>query len=133
MNSKALALQERAHAFHQKVIRLVDSLPKTAAAESIGSQLVDSAGSASSNYRNACRGRTTAEFIAKIGVAAEEADESKGWLEALAGAKLGNAAFVAELVKEADELTAIFTASEKTARKNYAASQRAQKRRRRST
>jgi four helix bundle protein len=120
MNPKALELQKRAHTFHQNVIRLIESLPKTAAAESIADQLLDSAGSTSSNYRSACRGRTTPEFIAKIGVAAEEADESKGWLEALADAKLGNAALLSELIKEADELTAIFTASEKTSKRNHA-------------
>jgi four helix bundle protein len=80
--------------------------------------LLDSAGSADSNYRSACRGRSTKEFIAKLGVAAEEADESKGWLLALLEADLADPNEAAALINEADELIAIFVASEKTARRN---------------
>jgi four helix bundle protein len=80
--------------------------------------LLDSAGSTASNYRSACRGRSKREFVAKLGVAAEEADETKGWLEALLDANLGDPDETAKLIKEADELTAIFVASQKTARKN---------------
>jgi four helix bundle protein len=78
----------------------------------------DSAGSTDSNYRGACRGRSRKEFIAKIGVAAEEADESQGWLQALLAAGIGNKLETLALIKEADELIAIFVASEKTAKKN---------------
>jgi four helix bundle protein len=71
-----------------------------------------------SNYREACRARSIREFIAKIGIACQEADESKGWLEALAEAGLSTPDAVAPLVNEADQLVAILTASQKTARRN---------------
>jgi four helix bundle protein len=76
-----------------------------------------SAGSTDSNYRSACRARSPSEFIAKIGVAAEEADESKGWLAALLAKRYGDPGETQVLIKEADELTRIFTASHKTAKR----------------
>jgi four helix bundle protein len=120
MNPQADALKRRAHEFFVRVIALCQDLPKTAAANSIASQLADSAGSAASNYRAACKGRSRKEFIAKIGIAAEEADESLGWLEALRDAKLGNADEVIRLIQEADELASIFVASHKTAESRLA-------------
>jgi four helix bundle protein len=104
------------------VIGFCDGLPQTLAASRIIPQLLDSAGSADSNYRGACRGRSRREFIAKIAVAAEEADESKGWLLALSAAGIGDQVEAAALIKEADELTAIFVASEKTAKRNQSRS-----------
>ena len=79
---------------------------------------MDAAGGMHSNYRSACRARSTREFIAKVGVAAEEADECVGWLETLRKAKCGNGEEQAALEQEAVELTKIFTASQKTARRN---------------
>jgi four helix bundle protein len=118
VNPKALELQARTRRFLKRVIEFCDGLPPTLAVSRIVPQLLDSAGSTDSNYRGACRGRSRREFIAKIGVAAEEADESKGWLLALVAAKIGDPIEAAALIKEADELTAIFVASEKTARRN---------------
>jgi four helix bundle protein len=115
MNPKALALQDRTRKFAAAVIRFCEGLPKTAAAREIAGQLIDSSGSTDSNYRAACRGRTNDEFIAKLGVAVEEADESKGWLELLVETDIARAADVRDLIQEADELTAIFVASRKTA------------------
>ncbi|CAN5836876.1 hypothetical protein BH18ACI5_BH18ACI5_08450 [soil metagenome] len=80
MNEKADKLRDRTHRFFIRVIALCERLPRTAAAFAITKQLLDSAGSTDSNYRAACRARSLKEFIAKIGVAAEEADESLGWL-----------------------------------------------------
>jgi four helix bundle protein len=120
MNPKALALQERTLDFLVRVTRFCEGLPKNSTTHSIGTQLTDSAGSTDSNYRAACRGRTTEEFIAKIGVAAEEADESKGWLRALLARGYGDQQETTWLIQEADELTAIFVASQKTARKHQA-------------
>jgi four helix bundle protein len=128
MNAKALALQARTQAFYQNVIKLAQRLPKNLVTDRIAPQLLDSAGSTDSNYRSACRGRTTREFIAKVGIAAEEADEAKGWLESLVNAGIGDAATTKQLVQEADELVAIFTKSEKTARQNLAAREARQKR-----
>jgi four helix bundle protein len=122
VNPKALELQERTRRFLKRVIEFCDGLPQTLAASRIIPQLLDSAGSADSNYRGACRGRSRREFIAKIAVAAEEADESKGWLLALSEAGIGNQVEAAGLIKEADELTAIFVASEKTAKRNQSRS-----------
>jgi four helix bundle protein len=90
VNPQALELQERTRRFLKRVIEFCDGLPQTLAASRIIPQLLDSAGSADSNYRGACRGRSRREFIAKIAVAAEEADESKGWLLALSEAGIGN-------------------------------------------
>jgi four helix bundle protein len=120
MNATALALQQRTHQFLIRVIRFCETLPNTDATFSIRPQLLDSAGSTDSNYRAACRGRSHNEFIAKIGVAAEEADESKGWLAALREAGYGDRREADALIQEADELTAIFTASQKTARQRKA-------------
>ena len=118
MNPKAEALQKRIQAFFQRVIRFIESLPDTLVARRLSAQLIDSAGSTDSNYRAACRGRSRREFIAKLGVAAEEADESKGWLDNLRNARLGDAAEAAVLIREADEITAILVASQRTAIRN---------------
>ena len=118
MKPQTQALQKRTHDFFLRVIGLCEALPKTAAARSIAEQLLDSAGSVDSNYRAACRGRSKPEFIAKIGVAVEESDESLGWLVALRDAKLGPHDELVSLVKEADELVSIFVASRKTAEYN---------------
>lgn len=121
MNAKAEALKTRTHEFLVKVIKLCEGLPQSQAARSIAGQLLDSAGGMDSNYRAACRARSTREFIAKIGVAAEEADESLGWLQALIGAQIGEKQRVNDLIQEAEQLLRIFTASGKTAKQNAAA------------
>jgi four helix bundle protein len=118
MNQKARELRTRTHKFFTRVIAFCGRLPNCDAVTSIRGQLLASAGSVDSNYRGACRGRSRAEFTAKIGVAAEEADEAKGWLEALVAAGIGDSAEANALIQEADELTAIFVASQKTARRN---------------
>ena len=120
MNDKTRQLQARTHRFYLSVIKLVESLPSNIVTERVIPQLLDSAGSTDNNYRAACRGRTNREFIAKIGIVVEEADESKAWLEALAGAGIGDPQTLEELIQEADELVAIFTASQKTSQKNAA-------------
>ena len=115
MNDKTVKLQERTRKFAAAVIRFCGKLPATDAARQIGQQLIDSASSTDSNYRAACRGRSRDEFIAKIGIAIEEADESKGWLQLLVEADIVSAMDAADLTQEADELTAIFVRSRKTA------------------
>ena len=92
-----------------------ESLPWSMAAQKIIEQLIDSSGATDSNYRATCRARSLKEFIAKIGVAAEEADESKGWLLLLVESKLASMDSARDLIQEADELTAIFVKSRKTA------------------
>ena len=111
-------LKKRMQQFALRVIRLVESLPKTRTANVIGNQLLDSATSVGANYRAACRGRSKSEFISKLGIVEEEADESVYWLEMLIAAKVVKLNAVAELLKEANELTAIVAASRKTAKAN---------------
>jgi four helix bundle protein len=100
------------------VIKLIDSLPSTQTGKVIGNQLLRSALSVGANYRAACRGRSKADFISKVGITIEEADESQHWLEMLTAAGLVPQEKVQPLTKEANELVAILTASAKTAREN---------------
>jgi four helix bundle protein len=117
MNAKAVELQERTRRFASSIIKFCDQLPKDSATRKIIDQLLDSAGSTDSNYRATCRARSPDEFIAKIGVAAEEADESKGWLQLLVASNLASIEDTRALIQESDELTAIFVASRKTAKR----------------
>jgi four helix bundle protein len=117
MNPKALELQQRTQRFAAQVIKFCETLPKDPVCQEIVQQLADAAGAADSNYRATCRARSPDEFIAKIGVAAEEADESKGWLELLVQSGFTTQETARALIQEADELTAIFVASRKTAQR----------------
>lgn len=113
-------LKGRTKKFALRVMRLVDALPKTASGRAIGTQLVRSGTSVGANYRACCRSRSRAEFVAKIGIAEEEADESAFWMELIIEGNLLLPAKVALLLKEANELVAIMAASRKTARsKNW--------------
>jgi four helix bundle protein len=118
MNAKDF--KERSRQFAIRVISLVDALPQQRSADVLGRQLLRSATSVAANYRAACRARSTAEFIAKMGIVEEEADESQGWIEMIADAGLVKKERVEELIKEAGELTAMTVASIKTARRNKA-------------
>lgn len=113
-------LKTRTKRFGLRVIRLVESLPNTQTGRVIGNQLIRSGTSVGANYRAACRGRSKAEFIAKAGISIEEADESLYWMEMLIESELVPEQRLTDLMKEADELIAILTASVKTARKNLA-------------
>jgi len=109
-------LKERTKRFALDVIALVGTLPRTLVAEIIAGQMVRSGTSTGANYRAACRARSRAEFVAKIGVAEEEADETQYWLELLLETKLAKSETVRRLIVEATELVAILSASRKTAR-----------------
>jgi four helix bundle protein len=111
-------LLSRTKAFALRVIKLVDSLPNTLAGRTLGGQLIRSGTSVSANYRAACRARSKAEFIAKLGIVEEEADESCHWLELIIESKLMREVLVQDLLKEANEITAIIVSSKKTARRN---------------
>ena len=111
-------LKARTKQFGLRVIRLVDRLPRTPAGRAISNQLVRSGTSVGANYRAACRARSKAEFIAKIGIVVEEADESAFWLELITESGMLKNDLVSPLRREAEELTAIFTASARTARAN---------------
>jgi four helix bundle protein len=107
----AQELKERTKQFALPVMRLVDALPNTAKGCAIASQLVRSGTSVAASYRAACRGRSRAEFIAKVGISEEEADETVLWLELIIDDKLLPEKKVAPLLKEANEVTAIMAAS----------------------
>jgi len=111
-------LKRRAKTFALRIIRLTEALPKNKTGDVIGRQLLRSATSVAANYRAACRGRSKADFINKIGIVEEEADESLFWLELIVESELMPESRVGDLLKEADELTAIFTATGRTAKKN---------------
>jgi four helix bundle protein len=114
VNPQAEHLKERAARQAERVVRFVRELPNTMEARRIGLQLVDAATAMSSNYRAACRARSHAEFVAKLGTVVEEADETQGWLLLLVRCNIVTATSVKSLLGEADELLAIFTASHKT-------------------
>ena len=111
-------LKQRTKQFGLRVIKLVEALPNTSTASTIGHQLLRSGMSVGANYRAACRGKSKADFIAKAGISLEEADECFYWMELLQEAGIFPAERLMDLMKEADELIAIFTASIKTARAN---------------
>jgi four helix bundle protein len=111
-------LLTRTKAFGLRILKLVDHLPRSTSGRAIGSQLVRSGTSVGANYRAACRSRSRAEFAAKLGVVAEEADETVYWLEVIRDGNLLPAKKLTELLKEADELTAIFTAGRRTSSRN---------------
>ena len=116
MTEKELKIRTRKFAID--VLNFVDKLPNRRSGNIIGNQLGRSASSVAANYRAACRGRSRAEFIAKMGTVEEEADESTYWLDIIPETKNASAEEVDPLLKEARELTAIFTASNKTAKAN---------------
>jgi four helix bundle protein len=109
-------LKKRTKQFGLRVIRLVESLPSGQTSRTIGNQLLRSGMSVGANYRAACRGRSKADFIAKAGISLEEADECLYWMEMLQEAGIMPVDNMKDLMKEADELVAIFTASIKTAK-----------------
>ena len=113
-------LKKRTKEFALRILRLVDTLPKTTAGRSLASQILRSATSVAANYRAACRAKSTADFIAKMGIVEEEADETLFWLELLEESELVTAAKLTAIKQEADELIAITVASIKTARRNRA-------------
>jgi four helix bundle protein len=116
MTEKELKIRTRKFAID--VWNFVDKLPNRRSGNIIGNQLGRSVSSLAANYRAACRGRSNAEFIAKIGVVEEEADESVFWFDITPETKNALAEEVLPLLKEARELTAIFTAASKTAKQN---------------
>ncbi len=116
MNTQPEQLRERSKAFALRVIRLFRSLPYRTDTQVLGKQLLRCGTSVAANYRAACRSRSKTEFIARIGVVAEEADEAVLWLELLTESGIISADKTEALLAEARELVAIFTASQQTAK-----------------
>ena len=108
--------KQRTKQFALRVIRLVDSLPGKRSTDVIGKQLLRSATSVGANYRAACRGRSNAEFLAKLGIVEEEADESAFWMELLIESEVVKESLLGGLLQEANEIVAMVVSSIKTAR-----------------
>jgi four helix bundle protein len=108
-------LKARTKRFAVRVFKLVDALPRTIQGRAVANQIIRSGSSVAANYRAACRARSRAEFIAKIGIVEEEADETLFWLELIVDTDLLDLKRIAPLLKEADELVAIMAASRKSA------------------
>ena len=109
-------LRDRTKAFALRVIHMSDALPKTRSGNVIGNQVLRCATSMAANYRAAGRSRSKAEFIAKIGVVIEEADETVFWLEMLRDSGIVKPTKLDSMLDEANQLLAIFTASRRTAK-----------------
>ena len=108
-------LQDRTKTFALRVVKLVAALPNTAIGRQVGGQLLRSATSVGANYRAACRGHSKREFIAKLCIVEEEADECAYWLELIIDGGVMGSNRVGDLLKEANEILAIIIASRKTA------------------
>src|SRR5215467_5776521 len=111
-------LKARTKAFALRIIRMSQELPRTREANVLVQQILRSATGMAANYRAAGRSRSKAEFISKLGVVVEEADETVFWLEMLAESGIVRPKKLQNLLAEATQLVAIFTASRKTARAN---------------
>jgi four helix bundle protein len=107
-------LKQRTKAFALRIVRMTQALPRNREADVIGRQVLRSATSIAANYRAAGRGRSKAEFTAKLGVVIEEADETVLWLELLAESGIVKPSRLGELLDEANQLLAVFAASWRT-------------------
>jgi len=110
-------LKKRCKQFAIRIVKLFRSLPRTEEARIMGKQVLRSGTSVAANYRAVCRARSKAEFTAKIGVVVEEADETTFWLELLVDTGIVREVRMRRLMNEANELLAIFAASQRTARR----------------
>jgi four helix bundle protein len=109
-------LSDRTKSFALRIIRMSQVMPNGRAANVIVNQILRSATSIAANYRAAGRARSKAEFVSKIGIVLEEADETVLWLELLAESGIIKPAKLRALLAEANELVAIFSASRRSAR-----------------
>ncbi len=115
---EAKLLQNRTKTFAVRIIKAFARLPKDEAVRVIGRQFLRSGTSLAANYRAACRARSAADFISKISIVVEEADETLFWFELLVEAELADKNLVEPLMKECHELLKIFSASLATAKRN---------------
>ena len=114
-------LKARTRAFALAVIGLFEGLPQGRTAEVIGRQLLRAGTSVGANYRAACRARSRREFVARMGIVEEEADETQFWLDLVVERGLGDAERVSSLREEARQLVAIAVSSIRTARRTPSA------------
>ena len=109
--------KERTRKLALRIVHLVQSLPKDLAAQTIGRQLLRCGTSIGGNYRAACRARSKADVISKMGIVEEEADETICWTELLVETGIIKKERLSLLMKETDEILAMVVASIKTLRK----------------
>ena len=109
-------LRRRTKSFALRIIRVFKSLPRNDESRTLGKQLLRSGTSVAANYRTVCRSRSKPEFIARLGIVVEEIDETVLWLELLTESEILSVARLRDLTKEANELLAIFTTSQLTAK-----------------
>ena len=117
-------LLQRTKQFALRIFKLVGVLPQTIQGRAVAAQLIRSGTSVAANYRAACRARSKPEFIAKLGVVEEEADESAFWLELIIETGLLRPAKVTPLLTEAGEIVAMMASSKKTAAKSQIANRK---------
>lgn len=113
-----LEYRERTKKFALRIIKLCQYLPKNDTARTLGKQLLRSGTSVGANFRAACRARSKAEYISKLNIALEEADESCYWIELLIDSGMVPGNKLDPLLNESLEITKVFSVSSKTARKN---------------
>ena len=118
MNPRAEDLKRRTFAFGVRVVRFCRSLRTTWEGREFSDQLFRSGTRVGANYRSACRARSHADFVAKLGFVVEEADESVYWLDMIAAAGINCGDDLAALLAEASELSRIFNQSQITAKAN---------------
>jgi len=109
--------KQRTKAFTLRIVHLVDSLPRSRTADVFARQLLRSGTSVGANYRAACRARSQADFVAKMGIVEEECDETIYWMELLVETDIVEAKRLDDLQREAHEILAMVVTSIKTARK----------------
>jgi len=107
-------MKARTRRFAVRIIKLVTSLPDTRASVVVGKQLLRSGTSVGANYRSACRAKSTADFVFKLSIVEEEADESIYWMELLVESAVVQEALLESLIDEANQLVAIIVSSVKT-------------------
>ena len=111
-------LKKRTKEFAKNIILLCRNLPNNREGRLIGDQLFRSGTSVAANYRATCRGRSKAEFVSKLAIVEEEADETMFWLEIIQEMSISNNPLVDDLLKESDEIVAIIVSSIRTTKKN---------------
>ena len=116
MSQSQQQLKDRTKKYALRVIRLIESLPRKRVAAVVGDQLLRSGTSVGANYRSACRARSRAEFMSKMGIVEEELDESLYWMELVIESGLVKASRLTLLMQEGEELLAMTVASINTAR-----------------
>ena len=112
-------LKKRTKDFAKNIIELCRKLPDNREGRLIGNQVFRSGTSVAANYRAACRSRSKAEFISKLSIVGEEADETLFWLELIKEMKTLQNSLLDDLTKESDELVAIIVSSIRTAKKTF--------------